>query len=419
MLLYIDPGTGSMLFSVLIGIVGALVYFLKSLFIKLKFKAMGGKAEKLSASRMPYVIFSDSKRYWNIFKPICDEFEKRGQKLVYYTASNDDPALETKYKYVKCEYAGDGNKAFSKMNFLNADIVLSTTPSLDVFQWKRSRDVKWYVHIPHQFADLTLYRMFGIDHYDAILAMAQYQIDQIRALEKLRKLPEKEMVITGVPFLDTMAAKPKNPEYRKPGHKRTVLLAPSWGDNSILARYGERALEALKATGYNIIVRPHPQSFTAEKEMIDRLMAKFPNEEGFEWNRDNDNFDVLDRSDILISDFSAVMFEYVLIFDKPILYAEFEFDRSVYDAWWLEETPWTFRILPEIGASFNEEKLSELGKKIDECIEDEKYKKARDKMREETWHYPGHGAETITDYLMKKHSELTEEKKPSTKGKNK
>lgn len=415
MLLYIDPGTGSMLFSVLIGIVGALVYFLRSLFIKIKFKVMGGKAEKLSSSCLPFVIFTDSKRYWNIFKPICDEFEKRGQKLVYITASEDDPAFNEKYEHIVCEFAGKGNKAFSRMNFINADIVLSTTPSLDVFQWKRSRDVKYYVHIPHQFDDLTLYRMFGIDHYDGILCNGQFQIDRVRALEKLRKLPRKDMYITGVPFLDTMAKKPKNPAYRAEGHKRTVLLAPSWGDNSILARYGERALEVLKATGYNIIVRPHPQSFTAEKEMIDRLMAKFPNEEGFEWNRDNDNFDVLDRSDILISDFSAVMFEYVLIFDKPILYAEFEFDRSVYDAWWLEEAPWTFRILPEIGDCFNEEQIPELGKKIDECIENEKYKLARDKMRNETWQYQGHGAEMITDYLLKKREELLSEKKAEGK----
>ena len=43
MLLYIDPGTGSMLFTILIGVIGASIYSLRMLFIKLRFKLSGGK----------------------------------------------------------------------------------------------------------------------------------------------------------------------------------------------------------------------------------------------------------------------------------------------------------------------------------------------------------------------------------------
>ncbi|MBQ5422725.1 MAG: hypothetical protein IIU27_02475, partial [Clostridiales bacterium] len=67
--LYIDPGTGSMLFTVLIGILSAAVYLVRTLIIKLKSGA-GRKADK---NRIPLVIYSDSKRYWNTFEPICDE----------------------------------------------------------------------------------------------------------------------------------------------------------------------------------------------------------------------------------------------------------------------------------------------------------------------------------------------------------
>ena len=42
---YIDPGTGSMLFTILIGILGAAFYSIKMLFIKLRFKIGGGKVE--------------------------------------------------------------------------------------------------------------------------------------------------------------------------------------------------------------------------------------------------------------------------------------------------------------------------------------------------------------------------------------
>lgn len=40
---YIDPGTGSMLFAILIGIIGAVTYMLKSWLLKLRFVLSGGK----------------------------------------------------------------------------------------------------------------------------------------------------------------------------------------------------------------------------------------------------------------------------------------------------------------------------------------------------------------------------------------
>ena len=43
MKLYIDPGTGSMLFAILIGIISAVTYLLKSWWLKLRFLLSGGK----------------------------------------------------------------------------------------------------------------------------------------------------------------------------------------------------------------------------------------------------------------------------------------------------------------------------------------------------------------------------------------
>ena len=146
---YIDPGTGSMLFTILIGVLGAGIYALRNVWVKFRFVLSGGSHEKMNANKVPFVIFTDSKRYWNIFAPICEEFEKRKQKLVYMTASPDDPALQREFKYVKCEFIGEGNKAFAKLNLLNADIVLSSTPGLDVYQWKRSKNVAYYAHVLH------------------------------------------------------------------------------------------------------------------------------------------------------------------------------------------------------------------------------------------------------------------------------
>lgn len=404
--LYIDPGTGSMLFTILLGVITAGIYGLRSMFIKMRFRLSGGK-QTMDENSIPYVIFSDSKRYWNIFEPICNAFEARGERVRYMTASPDDPALEKSYEHVTCEFIGEGNKAFARLNMLHADLLLSTTPSLDVFQWKRSKDVKYYVHILHAASDVTLYRMFGIDYYDAMLLSGEYQITQLRALEKVRKLPEKEMELVGCVPLDELKRR-LDEVRREPQERTTVLLAPSWGKSAILQTYGGKIIDALLETGYHVIIRPHPQSFTSEKELMDQLMRDYPESDRLEWNRDNDNFEVLLRSDILISDFSGVVFDFALVFDKPIIYADTSFDMAPYDACWLEEEPWTFRVLPTIGEQLKAEDLPKIKELIDTCLTDVKYKEGRDRARAESWCNIGNAAESTVEYLMRKRTELLE-----------
>ena len=410
-LLYIDPGTGSMLFAILIGVIGTLNYVLKNWIVKLRFTLSSGKKVETNTDKIPFVIFTDDRRYWNIFDPICREFDRRGVDVVYMTASPDDPALENPYEHIKGEFIGKNNKAFARMNFLNAGIVLSTTPGLDVYQWKRSKDVQYYVHIPHMANDITSYRMFGLDYYDAIMLSGEYQVQQIRDLEKIRDLSAKDVVKVGIPYMDEMVKRLKAAPAAETGGQRTVLLAPSWGKSSIFQKYGGRILEVLLQTGYHIIVRPHPQSFTSEKEMIEKLMQDYPASDQLEWNRDNDNFEVLRRTDILISDFSGIIFEFAFIYDKPVIYADTEFDKGPYDAWWLDTPFWTFTALPRIGQKLTKDNLDSLKEMIDECIEEAKYAEGREETSEEAWEHKGEGAKRAVDFLLQKYEELTQEER--------
>ncbi len=408
MVFYIDPGTGSMLFTILIGVLGACVYSLRMLFIKLRFRLSGGKVAD-SQKRIPIAIFSDDKRYWKIFQPICKELSQRGQTVVYMTASPDDPALQVEMPHFQAEFIGEGNKAFAKLNYLRADILLSTTPGLDVYQWKRSPEVGCYIHIPHAASEITLYRMFGVDYYDAVMLSGQYQEDDLRKLEALRGLPAKELVQIGIPYMDEMAARLEK-SGAAPAHPRTVLLAPSWGKSALFSVYGSKIIEILQKTGYHLIIRPHPQSFVSETEMLSKLQAEFPESDTLEWNRDTDNFDVLRRSDILISDFSGVIFDFALIYDKPVIYTDPDFDLSPYDAWWLDTPLWTVGALPRIGCQLTGENISDIKQLIDTCLEDPRYAEGRRQVKAETWANPGVGAKLAADYLIAKHKALTEGK---------
>ena len=404
MFAYIDPGTGSMLFSILIGIATASVFLFRSLISKVGILIHGGSKQK-SVDKYSYVVFSDSKRYWNVFKPICDEFEKRGEELQYWTMSPDDPALSEKYKHVHAVFIGEGNTAFAKLNAMKADICLSTTPGLDVYQWKRSKTTGFYVHITHDVCAVTGYRMFGLDYYDSVLIPGSHLEKELRMIEDLRKLPHKEVRVVGSTYMDGL--REKAAKHKSEKHEGiNVLVAPSWGDSSILNKFGSSFLNSLMDAGFHVIVRPHPQSLISDKEMIERLQKEFPESDRVEWNFDNDNFNVLSRSDIMISDFSGVIFDFVFTFGRPVIYANTEINLAPYDDAWLEEKTWRLRVLPELGRQLEESEFGNLKNIITDMISDESYKKKLSEISDYTWQFKGESAVKTVDYLIEKRGQL-------------
>ena len=401
---YIDPGTGSMLFTLLVGLFGAAYFVLRRALVRLRFLLTGGRAAG-PARHASIVVFGEGKQYWNVFGPICDELERRGVDAAYWTTSPDDPSLSVPYEHVRCEFVGEGNRAWARLNTMSADICIATTPGLDVYQWRRSRDVGAYVHTFHTVGTAVGYRMFGMDFYDAVLRGGEFQEAEIRELERARGEVPKELEIVGSTYLDAMAARlaaSPAPE----GHETTVLLAPSWGPAGMLSVYGARIVEALLATGYRLVVRPHPQSRTSDAALLRDLMARYPDGEGLEWNFDTNNFDVLARSDVMVTDFSGVAFDYALVFDRPLVYTEATYDPSMYDAAWLERPQWRFEAYPSLGVPLVEEDFGRMREVIDAALADEGLAKGRAAAREVAWQRRGQAARLTADYLLRKRDEV-------------
>ena len=399
MLLYIDPGTGSMLFTIIIGVIGVLVYFFSVLRVKIKFFVSKGKADKNVSQRIPVLVFAESKRYWKVFEPILKELDKREIEVTYWTTSKDDPAFDNKdIKNLKPEFIGEGNSAYAKLNMVNAKMVIASTPGLGVYQWKRSKFVDYYLHVQHAANDIAGYRMFGTDFFDGLLLSGDYQINQIRELERKRNLPARDLDLVGIPYMDAMKSRilcqpPKE-------HNDTVvLLAPSWGPNSIFNRYGTAVLDELADTGFRVIVRPHPQSFISNPGMVEGIMDKYPESDWLHWDRSSDNFESLNDADVLISDFSGIIFDFTLVFDKPLIYSNSGFSTDCYDYYWLDEKPWTLEIIPKIGLELTNDNLKSLKALINDSLVDEKLKNGRDKARKETWVYMGEGASRTADFI--------------------
>lgn len=147
---YLDPGTGSMLLSVLIGLTSS-GYFLirklpgmmRSVFFKIK-----GKEDDLKNNSI--VFYAESAAYWSTFKPVLQALAKRQTRVTYLTSDENDPVFNSGLeKWVHAKFIGKGQTAYTALGFLEADVFVLTTPGIDVLQIRRSAGVKKYVHIVH------------------------------------------------------------------------------------------------------------------------------------------------------------------------------------------------------------------------------------------------------------------------------
>ena len=75
-----------------IGLLSVAWFGIRKVYLKLKYLSPG--REKIDDNAIPFVIFSDHKRYWQTFEPICRELNERGFEMTYLTMSDDDPAPE-------------------------------------------------------------------------------------------------------------------------------------------------------------------------------------------------------------------------------------------------------------------------------------------------------------------------------------
>ena len=118
---YLDPGTGSMLLSVVVGLVSS-AYFvarkLPSVIRSLIYRATGRK-DDLKKNKI--VIYSESKSYWSTWRPVLMALVKRGVPVTYLTSAENDPVFDVddvKFKsLVTARFIGTGNTAYTALGF--------------------------------------------------------------------------------------------------------------------------------------------------------------------------------------------------------------------------------------------------------------------------------------------------------------
>lgn len=360
---YLDPGTGSMLVSALIGIAATMFFMVKTFYYK-----AAGLFYRLTGTPMPrndknaIVFYSEGRQYWNTFRPVLEALDSMGEKAVYLTSGEDDPGLAHPFAHIEARHIGAGNRAFAALNMLEAGICAMTTPGLDVLQIRRSPGVSHYAHLVHSCTDAAIYKLYSFDWFDSVMCSGPHQMKSLRYLERLRGTPEKTLFETGCPYLDVLGddLAALQPPMRKQNGPISVLLAPTWGSNGLLARFGLDLLLPMAEAGFDLTIRPHPQSRTSEATMLAKLekaLAPFSN---VRWDHATSALAAMVDSDVLVSDLSGIVFDYAFVLERPVVTGAMTVDTRGLEAGDLPWPAWELTKLSELGASIEPKNIRNL-----------------------------------------------------------
>ena len=372
-LLYIDPGTGSLLMSILIGFTITIVFSLKNIFYKAISFFVGKKYKGTVNFSGELVFFNEGVKYWNVFKPVLDELERQNRKFVYLTADKDDPGLNINPEICNSLYLGDMNQALLSLNKLSANMCVTTTPQLNIMAWKRSKYVKHYCYLHHSPPDIHAFKKFAFDYYDSVLCSSTYQINNLRQLERDRNSKRKLLLETGCTYYDIMVIE-------RTGNNEHILIAPTWGDKSFFYSKGELLIETLLSKGHKVLYRPHPQSWISEKGLLASVMSIYENNRLFEIDKRVDNSYALSNAQLMITDTtSGVIYDVAFLYMIPIIAVENTWGDGGYESSDIDEPASTKYLLDDIGKTISGTDIGDINSVIEKLSEVKISKKIIDK----------------------------------------
>jgi hypothetical protein len=366
-LLYLDPGTGSLLFSVIVGIAGTAYFVAKDLLyragtrVRLLLSPRSGAAlHEAQRVEHPVVFYSEGRQYQTTFGPLLQNMQRRGLPCLYLSSDAEDPllalGLNGEYPLLRTECIGNGHMAWARLRTLRARLVCMTTPGLDVLQIRRSPHVQHYMHVVHSPTDKSFNRPYSFDFFDSVLINGPHQERVIRCLEEVRGRKRKELFSVGCVYYDSLVARYAAAQELcavaaggAPRRALRVLLAPTWGKNGLLTRHGSTLIRAIAKAGLELIIRPHPQSVRSEAELLGRLQQECASLPNCRWDFNADPVEAMAMSDILVSDISGIVFDYAFLVGRPVLTMDFSVDKRGFEAMDLPFEPWELTSLELIG----------------------------------------------------------------------
>ena len=103
--------------------------------------------------RCSIAIHCEDARYENTFLPIMRHLVARGLKPTFFTMYERDGSFEALPMGVLHHVISPGMVGYAYLNNVDATLLVTTTPQLDVMTFRRSRRVQHYVLVQHALGE--------------------------------------------------------------------------------------------------------------------------------------------------------------------------------------------------------------------------------------------------------------------------
>ena len=196
------------------------------------------------------------------------------------------------------------------------------------------------------------YRPGAFDAYDVVFCAGPHQVSELeRRFSQIGKTGY-ELREVGYAKLDGIARRfaaytPRYPD------RTTILVAPSWGPDNVLAVEGAGLVVALADAGFRVVVRPHPAFFESlypeGRRIVAEIEAATAGRDDVVVERSIVSEDAFMEAAVMISDWSGASSEYAFATERPVLFMDVP--PKANDPAWREfgVEPFEARIREEIG----------------------------------------------------------------------
>jgi len=201
-----------------------------------------------------------------------------------------------------------------------------TMPDRQKFHFKRTQSQVQYVYVHHSMVSThMIYTEEAFDEFDTIFCVGPHHKAEIEEREALHGLASKNLVEHGYGRLDSILKNvgvTTTQESPDEASNRRVLIAPSWGKDALLEVCGDRLIEVLLDSGYQVTIRPHPMTVQKNRRLIANLQIRFGGHPLVNLETDVSSEESLHSSAIMISDWSGAALEYAFGRGRPVLFID-------------------------------------------------------------------------------------------------
>ncbi len=365
------------------------------------------------------VFYSESSGFYKYFADVIDYLLQHSNLSIHYITSDPNDAIFQKAQKeprIRPYYIGE-KRLITLMMKMDADMVVMTTPDLDNFYLKKSyvkKDVE-YIYTAHGVGSTNLLlRNCALAHFDTIFCIGPYQIEELREEEYVYNLPSKTLVPCGYGLLDSVMTAYDSSLSKRLKEKPQVLIAPSWQPDNILDTCIDPLLDSLLCGKYHIILRPHPEYCKRYPQKIAILKSRYKDKlsqsnSGFELQTDFSSNETVFESDIVITDWSTICYEFSFATKRPTLFVNTPMKVMNPDYQRLKRIPLDIEIREKIGRSISPDTAGEIERVVEKLLmQADAYAQSIEKLLGECLFNPGQsgmaGGKYIIDRLLNKQS---------------